>query len=190
MLNLKGTRTEKNLMEAFAGESQARNRYSYFAEKAREEGHTALADTLEDIAINEREHAKKWFKILRGGAIPTTVDNLKSAIEGENAEWTDMYPRMAAEAREEGFNVIASFFDSIGNIEKRHSANLRDILSKFEGELSGEAGDRPETTEKTIWLCRFCGFVVDSENEPKVCSVCEQEKAFFQQSATVYVGDE
>ena len=189
MLNLKGTKTELNLKEAFAGESQARNRYTYFADIAKEEGYTQLAETLEQFAVNEREHARKWFKILCGGSIPTTEENLKTAITGENAEWSDMYPRMAAEAREEGFNVLAGLFDSIGNIEKRHETELWDFLKDIEGRPAAEKA-AADNSEKTIWLCRYCGYVVDSGTAPKTCAVCENEDAFYQHSATVYPGDD
>ena len=187
MPNLKGTKTELNLMEAFAGESQARNRYTYFADIAKEEGYTQLAETLEQFAVNEREHARKWFKILCGGSVPTTGENLKTAIAGENAEWSGMYPRMAAEAKEEGFNVLAGLFDSIGSIEKRHEAELWELLKEFEGRPPAQNDDN---TEKSIWLCRYCGYVVDSETAPRVCAVCEHEDVFYQQKATVYPGDE
>ena len=127
-MELKGSKTEKNLMDAFAGESQARNKYTYFASKARKDGYEQIAEIFEETANNEKEHAKLWFKLLNNNSIPSTVENLKSAAEGENFEWTDMYDRMAKEAREEGFDRIAFLFESVGKIEKEHEARYKKLL--------------------------------------------------------------
>ena len=135
MPELKGSKTEKNLMEAFAGESQARNKYTYFASKAKKEGYEQIADLFLETAENEKEHAKIWFKLLNGGDIPTTTDNLKAAADGENFEWTDMYDRMAKEAKEEGFDRIAYLFEAVGKIEKEHEARYRKLLENVEGDL-------------------------------------------------------
>ena len=142
-MNLAGTKTEKNLMEAFAGESQARNKYTYFASKARKEGYEQIAAIFEETAQNEKEHAKMWFKLLQGGDIKSTVENLQAAAEGENYEWTDMYDRMAKEAREEGFNHIAFLFEEVGKIEKEHEARYKKLIENVEGGLVfSRDGDR------------------------------------------------
>ena len=135
MPELKGTKTEKNLMEAFAGESQARNKYTYFASKAKKEGYEQIAAIFQETADNEKEHAKMWFKLLNGGEIPTTTENLKAAAEGENFEWTDMYDRMAKEAKEEGFDKIAYLFEAVGKIEKEHEERYKKLLDNVEGDL-------------------------------------------------------
>jgi len=166
MPNLKNTQTEKNLEKAFAGESQARNRYTYFAVEAKKEGYEQVAATLEEFAGNEREHAKIWFKLLCGGVIPKTVENLKSAIAGENEEWTAMYKEMAAEAYDEGFADIAFLFEKVGNIEKEHEGRLTKLLAKIQND---SAFDKKK---KTIWLCQSCEHIADSENPPQSCPVC------------------
>ena len=154
MAELKGTKTEKNLMEAFAGESQARNKYTYFASKAKKDGYEQIAAIFQETADNEKEHAKIWFKLLNGGDVPSTVDNLKAAADGENFEWTDMYDRMAKEAREEGFNEIAFLFEAVGKIEKEHEARYRKLVENIEeGVVFSKDGDR-------IWKCRNCGQTV------------------------------
>jgi len=158
MADLKGSKTEKNLMEAFAGESQARNKYTWFASKARKEGYEQIAAIFEETAGNEKEHAKMWFKILCGGDIPDTADNLKAAAAGENEEWTAMYKRMASEAREEGFHDIAFLFDAVGAIEKAHEARYRKLLQNID---EGLVFSRKE---KSVWICRNCGHIEDNEN--------------------------
>ena len=180
MENIKGTKTEKNLMEAFAGESQARNKYTYFASKARKEGYEQIAAIFEETALNEKEHAKIWFKLLNGGEIPSTVENLQSAAEGENFEWTDMYERMAQEAREEGFTRIAQLFDAVGKIEKEHEERYRKLLENVEGDLVfSKDGDR-------IWKCRNCGHIVIGKSAPEICPVCAHPKAYFEIKAENY----
>jgi len=174
MANLKGTKTEKNLMEAFAGESQARNKYSYFASKARKEGYEQIAAFFEETADNEKEHAKIWFKLLCGGEIPATTDNLKAAAAGENSEWTDMYKRMATEARAEGFTEIAFLFDSVGAIEKKHEERYLKLLKNIKDGLVFAK------KEKTAWICRNCGHIHDNENAPEKCPVCAHPKAYFE----------
>lgn len=174
MANLKGTKTEQNLMEAFAGESQARNKYTYFAAKAKKEGYEQIASIFEETAGNEKEHAKIWFKLLCGGAIPSTIENLKAAAAGENGEWTDMYKRMAAEAREEGFDDIAILFESVGKIEKEHEERYLKLLQNVED------GTVFAKKEKVVWICRNCGHIVDSESAPKGCPVCAHPQAYFE----------
>ena len=189
MAELKGSKTEKNLLEAFAGESQARNRYSYFAAKAREEGYEELGDYLDEIAVNEMEHAKKWFQFLCGGSVFGTKENLRLAIGGENAEWAGMYPRMAKEALEDGFDLIAGFFDAVGKIEKRHEENLKAVLDKLEGGIEPHAAAVEEDgdgSEMLVWICRKCGHVVSGNNPPNICAVCERTDAFYQQKAVMY----
>ena len=142
-MELKGSQTEKNLWEAFAGESQARNKYTYYASKAKKEGYEQIAALFQETADNEKEHAKIWFKLLHDGQVPTTVENLKDAAEGENYEWTDMYDRMAKEAKEEGFDHIAFLFESVGKIEKEHEERYKKLLENVENELVfSKDGDR------------------------------------------------
>ncbi len=180
MENIKGTKTEKNLMEAFAGESQARNKYTYFASKARKEGYEQIAAIFEETANNEKEHAKIWFKLLNDGDIPTTTVNLKAAAEGENFEWTDMYARMAKEAKEEGFDRIAFLFEAVGKIEKEHEERYKKLLANVEGDLVfSKDGDK-------VWVCRNCGHVVIGKQAPEVCPVCSHPKAFFEVKADNY----
>ena len=180
MENIKGTKTEKNLMEAFAGESQARNKYTYFASKAKKEGYEQIAAIFEETALNEKEHAKIWFKLLNGGEIPSTVENLQAAAEGENFEWTDMYERMAKEAREEGFERIAYLFDAVGKIEKEHEERYKKLLENVEGDLVfSKDGDK-------IWKCRNCGHICIGKEAPEVCPVCNHPKAFFEIKAENY----
>ena len=181
MANLKGTKTEKNLMEAFAGESQARNKYTYFASKAKKEGYEQIAALFLETADNEKEHAKIWFKLLQeNGEIASTAENLKAAAEGENYEWTDMYDRMAKEAREEGFNDIAYLFEEVGKIEKEHEERYKKLLSNVENELVfSKDGD-------TIWKCRNCGHIVIGKKAPELCPVCKHAKAYFEIKAENY----
>ena len=179
-MELKGSKTEKNLMEAFAGESQARNKYTYFASKAKKDGYEQIAAIFEETAQNEKEHAKIWFKLLNGGDIPSTEENLKAAADGENFEWTDMYVRMAREAREEGFDKIAYLFEAVGAIEKEHEERYKKLLENVNGELVfSKDGDR-------IWKCRNCGHIVIGSKAPEVCPVCNHPKAFFEIKAENY----
>ncbi len=174
MKSLKGTKTEKNLMEAFAGESQARNKYTYFASKAKKEGYVQIAKIFEETAGNEKEHAKIWFKYLEGGEIQSTAENLKQAAAGENFEWTDMYDRMAKEAREEGFDEIAAKFEMVGAIEKEHEERYRKLLANVEKELVfSKDGD-------AIWQCSNCGHIVVGKKAPEMCPVCNHPKAYFE----------
>lgn len=174
MKDLKGTKTEKNLQEAFAGESQARNKYTYFASKARKDGFEQIAAIFEETANNEKEHAKIWFKYLEGGAINDTISNLKAAAEGENYEWTDMYDRMAKEAEEEGFHEIALKFKNVGAIEKHHEERYRKLLKNIEDAIIfSREGD-------AIWICRNCGHIVVGPKAPKVCPVCNHPQSFFE----------
>ena len=179
-MELKGSKTEKNLMEAFAGESQARNKYTYYASKAKKEGYEQIAAIFQETADNEKEHAKIWFKLLNDGKIPTTTENLKAAADGENYEWTDMYDRMAREAKEEGFDNIAYLFEAVGKIEKEHEARYKKLLENIEGDLVfSRDGDR-------IWKCRNCGHIVVGTGAPEICPVCNHPKAFFEIKAENY----
>ena len=178
MKDLKGTKTEKNLWEAFAGESQARNKYTYFASKAKKDGYVQIAKIFEETAANEKEHAELWFKLL--GGIGDTAQNLQSAAEGENYEWTDMYSSMAKDAREEGFDHIAFLFEEVGKIEKDHEERYRKLLSNVEGGLVfSRDGDM-------IWQCSNCGHVVVGKKAPEMCPVCAHPKAYFQLKAENY----
>jgi len=174
MANLKGTKTEKNLMEAFAGESQARNKYTYFASKAKKEGYEQIAAFFEETAGNEKEHAKIWFKLLCGGDIPATTENLKAAAEGEHGEWTEMYKRMAADAREEGFDNIAFLFEAVGKIEKEHEERYLKLLKNIQD------GVVFNKKTKNVWICRNCGHIVDCEDAPKICPVCTHPQGYFE----------
>ena len=180
MASLKGTKTEKNLMEAFAGESQARNKYTYFASKAKKEGYEQIAAFFEETAGNEKEHAKIWFKLLCGGDIPATVENLKAAAAGENGEWTEMYKRMAAEAREEGFHDVASLFESVGKIEKEHEERYLKLMKNIED------GAVFAKKEKAVWICRNCGHIADYASAPQQCPVCVHPQAYFELRAVNY----
>jgi len=179
-MDIKGTKTEKNLMEAFAGESMARNKYTYYASKAKKDGFVQIAALFEETAANEKEHAKIWFKYLHGGAVASTPENLKDAAEGENFEWTDMYDRMAKEACEEGFEEIALKFEMVGAIEKEHEARYRKLLKNIEDKKvfskDGEA----------IWQCSNCGHIVIGKNAPEVCPVCNHPQSYFQVLAQNY----
>ena len=179
-MELKGSKTEKNLMEAFAGESQARNKYTYFASKAKKDGYEQIAALFEETANNEKEHAKIWFKLLNDGEIPSTLDNLKAAADGENFEWTDMYDRMAKEAEEEGFEKIAYLFREVGKIEKEHEERYRKLVANIEdGLVFSKDGDR-------IWKCRNCGHIVVGKTAPGVCPVCDHPQSFFEIKAENY----
>ena len=180
MAELKGSKTEKNLQEAFAGESMARNKYTYYASQARKDGYEQIAKIFEETANNEKEHAKIWFKLLHGDAVPATAENLLDAAQGENYEWTDMYARFAQEAREEGFTKIAALFDLVGKIEKEHEERYRKLLANVEGQLVfSREGD-------CIWECANCGHIVIGKKAPELCPVCKHPKAFFQIKAENY----
>jgi rubrerythrin len=179
-MNLKGTKTEKNLQEAFAGESMARNKYTYFASKAKKEGFVQIAAIFEETAGNEKEHAKMWYKYLNGGAVGSTAENLADAASGENFEWTDMYARMAREAREEGFEEIALKFEMVGAIEKEHEERYRKLLKNIEDKkVFSKDGD-------AIWQCSNCGHIVIGKQAPEVCPVCDHPQAYFQVKAENY----
>ena len=172
-MELKGSQTEKNLQTAFAGESQARNKYTYFASKAKKDGYEQIAAIFEETANNEKEHAKMWFKLLNGG-IGTTEENLKAAAEGENYEWTDMYAGFAKTAREEGFDAIAKLFEGVAAIEKHHEERYRKLLKNIEDKVVfSKDGD-------AIWQCRNCGHIVVGKEAPKVCPVCAHPPRYFE----------
>ena len=180
MKDLKGTKTEKNLLAAFAGESQARNKYTYYASKARSEGYQQIAGIFEETAGNEREHAKLWYKALHGGEVPDTVANLLDAAEGEHYEWTDMYKGFAEEAKAEGFNELAAQFEAVGKIEKSHEERYRTLLANVkENKVFSKQ-------EKQVWICRNCGHLHDSANAPKMCPVCVHPQSFFEIRAVNY----
>ena len=173
-MELKGSKTEQNLMAAFAGESQARNKYTYFASKAKKDGYEQIAEIFEESANNEKEHAKLWFKLLHDGAVPSTVENLKAAASGENFEWTDMYAGFAKTAREEGFEHIAFLFEEVAKIEKEHEARFLKLLKNIEeGVVFSREGDR-------IWKCRNCGHIVIGKSAPEVCPVCAHPQSYFE----------
>ena len=179
-MELKGSKTEKNLMEAFAGESQARNKYTYYASKAKKEGYEQIADLFLETADNEKEHAKLWFKLLHGNDVPSTIENLKDAASGENFEWTNMYERMAKEAREEGFGRIAFLFEEVAKIEKEHEARYLKLLENVEnGLVFSKDGEK-------IWKCRNCGHIVIGKSAPEICPVCAHPKAYFEIKAENY----
>ena len=180
MKELKGTKTERNLMEAFAGESQARNKYTFYASKARKDGYEQIAAIFEETASNEKEHAKLWFKLLHNGEVPDTMTNLRDAAAGENYEWTDMYERMAVEAEEEGFTAIAARFRGVAAIERHHEERYRRLMANIEeGLVFSREGD-------TIWICRNCGHVVIGKKAPAACPVCAHPQSFFEIEARNY----
>ena len=179
-MELKGSKTEKNLMEAFAGESQARNKYTYYASKAKKEGYEQIASIFLETADNEKEHAKLWFKLLHNNDIPTTLENLKDAAYGENYEWTDMYDEFAKVAKEEGFSRIAYLFEAVGKIEKEHEERYKKLIENMEeGLVFSKDGDR-------IWKCRNCGHICIGKEAPAVCPVCNHPQAFFEIKAENY----
>ena len=179
-MELKGSKTEQNLMTAFAGESQARNKYTFFASKAKKEGYEQIAAIFEETANNEKEHAKIWFKLLNDGQIPSTAENLKVASEGENYEWTDMYEEFAKIAKEEGFDKIAYLFEEVGKIEKDHEERFSKLLDNVNNELVfSKDGDK-------IWKCRNCGHICIGKEAPEVCPVCNHPQAFFEIKAENY----
>ena len=173
-MELKGSKTEQNLMAAFAGESQARNKYTYYASKAKKDGYEQIAAIFEETANNEKEHAKMWFKELHDGEVPSTLENLNDAADGENYEWTDMYKEFAETAREEGFDRIANLFEGVAEIEKHHEERYRALLSNVENELVfSKDGDK-------IWQCRNCGHICIGKSAPKVCPVCNHPQSYFE----------
>lgn len=179
MKSLKGTKTEKNLMAAYAGESEARNKYTYYASQAKKDGYVQIAALFEETAANEKEHAKLWFKLLHGG-IPSTEVNLADAAAGENYEWTEMYPTFAKEAREEGFDNIAALFEGVAAIEKHHEERYLKLLENVKGALVfSKEGDQ-------IWQCANCGHIVVGKAAPKICPVCQHPQAYFQIKAENY----
>lgn len=173
MKDLKGTKTEKNLWEAFAGESQARNKYTYYASQAKKDGYQQIAAFFEDTAANEKEHAKLWFKYLHGGKVPSTEVNLLDAAEGENFEWTDMYARMAEEARAEGFDEIAAVMEGVAKVEAAHEARYRALLKNLK---ENAVFEKPE---EMVWECRNCGHLHYGKEAPEMCPVCNHPKAYF-----------
>ncbi|HKL60655.1 MAG TPA: rubrerythrin family protein [Sphaerochaeta sp.] len=180
-MELKGSKTEANLGAAFAGESQARNKYTYYASKARKEGYVQIANLFEETAGNEKEHAKIWYKLLQeGGEVATTTTNLKDAAEGEHYEWTDMYPGFAKDAREEGFTKIAALFEMVAAIEKHHEQRYLDLLKNVEdGVVFSRDGDQ-------IWKCSNCGHIVIGKKAPGICAVCNHPQAYFELVAKNY----
>ena len=179
-MELKGSKTEKNLMAAFAGESQARNKYTYYASQAKKDGYEQIASIFEETAGNEKEHAKMWFKILKGGKVPSTIENLKDAASGENYEWTDMYANFAKEAKEEGFLDIARLFEEVGKIEKEHEERYLKLLANI------EEGIVFEKENEVYWICRNCGHIHYGKYAPEVCPVCSHPKSYFEMRATNY----
>lgn len=178
-MELKGSRTEANLQAAFAGESMATNKYTYFASKAKKDGYQQIAAIFEETAANEREHAKMWYKLINGG-IDSTLENLGHAAEGENYEWTDMYSEFAKVAREEGFEQIAALFEGVAAIEKEHEERYRKLITNIEqGVVFSKDGD-------TIWQCRNCGHICIGKEAPEVCPVCAHPQSYFQVKAENY----
>lgn len=172
-MEFKGSRTEANLAVAFAGESQARNKYSYYASKAKKEGYNQIAAIFEETANNEKEHAKIWFKALHNGKVPSTMENLKDAAAGENYEWTEMYKEFAKVAKEEGFEKLAYLFEAVGNIEKEHEARYLQLLKEVENSEVFEKG------EEVVWICTNCGHLHFGKSAPEKCPVCDHEQGYF-----------
>ena len=179
-MELKGSRTEANLMTAFAGESQARNKYTYYASKAKKDGYVQIAQIFEETANNEKEHAKIWFKLLHDGGVPSTVENLKDAAAGENYEWTEMYAEFAVVAKEEGFNDIAALFEMVAKIEKDHEDRYKKLLANIEGGLVFSRDGA------MTWICSNCGHVHFGKEAPELCPVCAHPKAYFMVKAENY----
>ena len=177
-MELKGSKTEANLWKAFAGESQARNKYTYFSSEARKAGYEQIAAIFEETAFNEKEHAKLWFKEL--GGIGDTATNLKAAAAGENEEWTCMYKEMAETAKEEGFTRLAFLFEAVGKIEKEHEERYLKLLANLESDVVFKAG------EETVWVCRNCGHIHVGNNAPGACPVCAHPQAYFERKANNY----
>ena len=180
MKSLKGTKTEANLMAAFAGESQARNKYTYYASKAKKEGYEQIAALFLETANNEKEHAKIWFKLLHDGAIADTATNLQDAANGENYEWTEMYAEFAKTAKEEGFDIIAYLFEAVGKIEKEHEERYKALLANVNGGLVFSRDG------EMVWQCANCGHIHVGKAAPEVCPVCDHPKAYFQLKANNY----
>ena len=179
-MELKGTKTEANLWKAFAGESMARNKYTYFASAAKKEGYEQIAAIFQETADNEKEHAKLWFKALHGGAVPDTMTNLKDAAAGENYEWTQMYAEFAKVAKEEGFDDIARLFEGVGAIEKEHEERYRKLLEAV------EKGTVFADVEEQVWICSNCGHIHIGKEAPSVCPVCAHPQGYFMRRATNY----
>ncbi|MCC8139693.1 MAG: rubrerythrin family protein [Lachnospiraceae bacterium] len=180
MKDLKGTKTEQNLMTAFAGESQAHTKYLYYASQAKKDGYVQMGDIFTETALNEKEHAKMWFKLLHGGKVPGTMENLADAAAGENYEWTDMYDGFAKTAKEEGFDHIAFLFEEVGKIEKEHEERYRKLISNIEGDLVfTKDGD-------AVWQCSNCGHICVGKKAPEVCPVCAHPQSYFQVRAQNY----
>ena len=179
-MELKGSRTEANLMAAFAGESQARNKYTYFASKAKKEGYEQIAAIFEETANNEKEHAKMWFKQLHNGEIPSTIDNLKEAANGENYEWTEMYEEFAKVAEEEGFTEIARLFRGVGEIEKHHEERYLKLIDNIDNNLVFKKD------EEVVWICRNCGHVYYGKEAPVVCPICNHKQSYMEMKAENY----
>ena len=179
-MELKGTKTYENLMTAFAGESQARNKYSYYASKAKKDGYEQIGAIFEETANNEKEHAKIWFKLLNGGEVSSTMDNLLDAANGENYEWTDMYAEFAETARKEGFDHIAFLFEGVAKIEKEHEERYRKLINNIKGESVFKKED------EVMWICRNCGHVHYGKQAPEVCPVCAHPKKYFELKSNNY----
>ena len=179
-MDFKGSKTERNLMCAFAGESEARNKYTFWAKKAKEEGYVQISRIFEETANNEKEHAKIWFKLLNGGEIKSTLENLKCAAETEHYEWSDMYAGFAKEAREEGFDDIAFLFEKVINVEKMHDSRYRVLLNHIQG------GKIFERENESVWECAVCGYTADSRKAPEICPLCRHPRAYFFEKAYNY----
>ncbi len=179
-MQLKGSRTEKNLMKAFAGESEARNKYSYYASKAKKDGYEQIAAIFEETANNEKEHAKLWFKQLHGGEVPDTLTNLHDAANGENYEWTTMYKEFAEVAKEEGFDEIARLFSAVAEIEKHHEERYLKLVGNIDNNIVFERG------EERVWICRNCGHITVGNKAPEICPVCKHPQSFMELKADNY----
>ena len=180
IMELKGSKTEQNLKAAFAGESQAHTKYLYYASKAKKDGYVQMSNLFKETALNEKEHAKIWFKLLHEGEVPDTMTNLKDAAEGENYEWTDMYATFAKEAAEEGFTKIAKLFEMVAKIEKEHEERYRKLLANIEeGVVFSKEND-------AVWQCVNCGHIIIGKKAPKMCPVCEHAQSYFQVRAENY----
>ena len=179
-MELKGSRTEANLMTAFAGESQARNKYTYYASKAKKDGYVQIAQIFEETANKEKEHAKIWFKLLHDGGIPATIENLKDAAEGENYEWTEMYAEFAVVAKEEGFDHIAALFEMVAKIEKEHEERYKKLLANIDG------GVVFSKDNDIVWICSNCGHIHIGKKAPELCPVCAHPQAYFMEKANNY----
>ena len=179
-MELKGSKTEANLMAAFAGESQARNKYTYYASKAKKEGYEQIAAIFEETANNEKENAKMWFKQLHGGNVPSTIENLKDAAAGENYEWTEMYEEFAKVAEEEGFTEIARLFRGVGEIEKHHEERYLKLVDNIDNNLVFKKGD------EVVWICRNCGHIYVGAEAPEVCPICNHPQSYMEMKAENY----